>query len=127
MNTTRLLTNICSTQLPETRDFYVQYFGFEVAYDSDWFINLQNPEKTMEIGILQAGHDLLPESYRDQAPKGIYLTFVVEHVDRWFEKALKQGVPVVQPPENTFYGQRRCLVLDPNGLLIDVSTPVSQL
>lgn len=127
MKTTRLLTNICSSNLPATRDFYVHHFGFKAVYDSDWFVNLQNPDKTLEIGILQAEHDLLPEGYRNQNPKGVYLTFVVEQVDQWYEKAQKQGLTIVQPPEDTFYGQRRCLVLDPNDLLIDVSTPVSQL
>ena len=127
MKTTRLLTNICSSKLPETRDFYVRHFGFEVAYNSDWFINLEQPDTGFEIGILQSGHELLPERYHSPAPRGVYLTFVVERVNQCFERASTAGVVIVQPPEDTFYGQRRCLVLDPNELLIDVSTPASQL
>lgn len=127
MTTERLLTNITSDRLAESRDFYVQHFGFEAVYDSDWFVNLQSPDKRLEIGILKANHELLPKAERGATPKGVYLTFVVEDVNAWFEQAKAAGVPVVQPPADTFYGQRRCLVRDPNGLLIDVSTPMSRL
>jgi len=127
MTTERLLTNITTARLAESRDFYVQHFGFEVGYDSDWFVNLLSPDKRLEIGLLQREHELLPEVFRGRSPAGVYLTFVVPDVNKWHEAAKAAEVPILQPPEDTFYGQRRCLVKDPNGLLIDVSTPTKRL
>ena len=127
MHTERLLTNITTDRLAESRDFYVQHFGFEVGYDSDWFVNLLSPDKRLEIGLLQQDHELLPEAFREQSPAGVYLTFVVPDVNEWYEAAKAAKVPILSPPEDTFYGQRRCLVEDPNGLLIDVSTPAKRL
>jgi catechol 2,3-dioxygenase-like lactoylglutathione lyase family enzyme len=127
MHTERLLTNITTDRLAESRDFYVQHFGFEVGYDSDWFVNLLSPDKRLEIGLLQQDHELLPEAFREQSPAGVYLTFVVPDVNEWYEAAKAARVPILPPPEDTFYGQRRCLVEDPNGLLIDVSTPAKRL
>ena len=40
MTFTRILTNICSDNLEASRDFYVALLGFEVNYDSDWYIQL---------------------------------------------------------------------------------------
>ena len=127
MHTERLLTNITTDRLAESRDFYVQHFGFEVGYDSDWFVNLLSPDKRLEIGLLQQDHELLPEAFREQSPAGVYLTFVVPDVNEWYEAAKAARVPILPPPEDTFYGQRRCLVEDPNGLLNDVSTPAKRL
>jgi catechol 2,3-dioxygenase-like lactoylglutathione lyase family enzyme len=42
MSFSRILTNICSDQLAESRDFYVALLDFEVSYDSDWYIQLRS-------------------------------------------------------------------------------------
>jgi catechol 2,3-dioxygenase-like lactoylglutathione lyase family enzyme len=41
MSFSRILTNICSDQLAESRDFYVTLLGFDVSYDSDWYVQLK--------------------------------------------------------------------------------------
>jgi PhnB protein len=51
------------------------------------------------------------------------LTVVVDDVDAVHAEAVRRGVAVVAPPRDLFYGQRSCLLVDPNGLLLDVSTP----
>jgi len=54
-----------------------------------------------------------------------YVTFVVPHVDELYEKARAMGATLVQEPRNEFYGQRRFLVLDPAGCLVDICSPWS--
>jgi len=51
------------------------------------------------------------------------VTFVVDDVDSMYEKALAMALPILQEPRNEFYGQRRCLVKDPAGCLIDICSP----
>lgn len=123
MKFTRAFTSILSTKLPETRDFYTTLFDYAVLYDSDWFIQLGNPDnEAQELGILQQDHAIVPEGFRANA-QGFYLTYVVEDVDKLYATAQEAGLDIIQAPENTDYGQRRMLLRDPNGVLVDCSTP----
>lgn len=119
----RILANICSDRLPESKTFYVELLGLEVKYDSDWYVQLCSPENSeVEYGIIQRDHDLVPAEYQT-APAGMYVTFVVPNVDQTYKKALEMGVPILQAPRNEFYGQRRFLTQDPNGCLVDICSP----
>ncbi len=119
----KILTNICSNDLPKSKQFYVDLLGFSVKYDSDWYVQLcSSTDPELEYGIIQRDHDLVPEAFQ-QAPNGMYVTFVVEDVDKVFQKALSMKVPIIQEPRNEFYGQRRLLTQDPNGCLIDICSP----
>jgi hypothetical protein len=35
------------------------------------------------------------------------------------------GVRVIAPPRNLFYGARQMLIVDPNGMLVDISSPAA--
>lgn len=135
MGVNRIVTNICSDDLVESKNFYTKLLGFEVMYQSDWYIQLVAPLEpdsaagsaapaapTIEVGIIQRDHELVPARYQ-AAPTGMYVTFVVKDVDTVYAVALELGLEILQPPRNEFYGQRRFLTLDPNGCLIDVSSP----
>ena len=56
----------------------------------------------------------------------MYLTFVVDNVDDIHARAVVRGLPIVQPPRDEFYGQRRFLTRDPDGTLVDISSPWRQ-
>ncbi|MEL6696474.1 MAG: VOC family protein [Bacteroidota bacterium] len=117
----RMMFNICSDDLPGSRDFYVRLFGFAVNFDSDWFIQLRDEAQSFELGIIDRTHEMVPENFQ-VSPTGIYPTFVVEDVELTYQKAQEAGYDIVAPPAGTFYGQRRLLLKDPNGMLVDVSS-----
>lgn len=117
----RFIPNILSSNLPASRDFYAQLLGLEVKFDSDWYVQLGSGAH--ELGLHRRDHDLIPADFQ-QAPAGMYITFVVEDADAVHEKAQKMGVRVVQAPEDTPYGLRRMLLADPEGLLLDVSSMI---
>lgn len=97
--------------------------GLKVKHDSDWYVQLCSPkDPEIEYGIIQRNHDLVPEAYQN-APNGMYVTFVVEDVDNIYRKAIEMNIPIIQEPRNEFYGQRRFLTRDPNGCLIDICSP----
>jgi catechol 2,3-dioxygenase-like lactoylglutathione lyase family enzyme len=126
MGFSRIITNICSDRLTESRDFYVTLLGFEISYESDWYIQLRNPiDREMEFGIILRHHALVPPAYQT-APTGMYVTFVVPEVDRIYQQAVNLGLVIVQEPRNEFYGQRRFLTRDPNGCLLDICSPWSE-
>jgi len=109
--------------LQKSKAFYVELLGFEVKYDSDWYVQLCSPENPdIEYGIIQRNHKLVPEKFQN-SPTGMYVTFVINDVDAVYKKAMDMGISIVQEPRNEFYGQRRFLVEDPNGCLIDICSP----
>jgi len=120
----RLLTNICSDNLVESRDFYIKLFHFKVAYDSDWFIHLISINKKLELGIIDRTNELVPKDFQN-SPQGFYITFVVDNVDALYTIAVSEKFKIINKPENTSYGQRRLLLQDPSGTLVDISSPIT--
>lgn len=123
MKIDRMMTNICSEQLSESRDFYTKLFDFTIDYDSDWFIHLISTDKKLELGIIDINSEIVPKDIRKQ-PTGTYITFVVDNVDELYKIAKTNEFKIVQSPVDTFYGQRRMLLKDPNNYIIDISSPV---
>lgn len=122
MSVRRAFVNILSDSLPETRDFYTSLFGWRVDFDSDWFVHLQAPNNAaIELGIIRRDHEIVPSS-EAPAPEGVLLTIVVEDVDALHARCEARSVEIVEPPRNLFYGQRRMVIRDPNGTLVDVSS-----
>lgn len=121
MKINRFITNICSGNLQESKQFYARLFELKVNYESDWFIHLVAEGQSMELGIIDRGNTLIPTDFQ-APPQGIYMTFVVEDVERAFEIAKQENVEIVEEPKDTFYGQRRLLLKDPDGMLVDISS-----
>ncbi len=119
----RIMTNICSDKLVETKFFYTKLFDFNVGYDSDWFIHLISKDKKFELGIIDKSNELVPEGFQN-SPQGFYITFVVENADELFAIAEAEKFTIVSKPMDTVYGQRRLLLKDPNGTLVDISSPI---
>ncbi|PKH52262.1 hypothetical protein CXF68_16870 [Tenacibaculum sp. Bg11-29] len=119
----RIMTNICSDNLPESRNFYTKLFDFNVDFDSDWFIHLISKDKKLELGIIDRTNDIVPKDFQDN-PQGFYVTFVVDSADEIFQIAESENFEIISEPTDTFYGQRRLLLKDPNGVLVDISSPI---
>jgi catechol 2,3-dioxygenase-like lactoylglutathione lyase family enzyme len=118
----RAFLTLTSSNLAVTRDWYVELLGLRVEFDSDWFVQLQDAdEPTLELGILHRNHAVAPESSR-RAPGGGYVTVVVDDVDQVHDRATAAGVRVLEAPRDLFYGQRRMLVEDPDGWVVDISS-----
>ncbi|GGX02598.1 glyoxalase [Aquimarina muelleri] len=119
----RIMTNICSDNLAKSRDFYTKLFDFNVDYDSDWFVHLISKDKKLELGIIERTNEIVPNGFQNN-PQGFYVTFVVDNVDEIFKIAESEKFEIINEPIDTFYGQRRLLLKDPNGALVDISSPI---
>lgn len=118
----RAFFNVLCQDLAAAQAFYMQLFGLEIAFESDWFVHLHDPQRpALELGLLRADHELVPADARNP-PAGAMLTLVVRDVDAIHSRACELAVTVVEAPRDRFYGQRRMLLRDPEGTLIDVSS-----
>lgn len=118
------MTNICSDDLPKSRDFYTKLFDFNVDFDSDWFVHLISKDKQFELGIIDRTHEIVPTDFQ-LSPQGFYVTFVVNNADEQFKIAQSEKFDILSEPTDTFYGQRRLLLKDPSGTLVDISSPIN--
>lgn len=112
----RAVPNIRSEQPAETRDFFVELFGFEVAMDMGWVMTLASPSNP-SVQITIVGGD-------DMAAPGI--TVEVADVDAIHTKAVEHGFEVAYPLRNEEWGVRRFMLRDPNGTVINVVSHLPQ-
>ena len=120
----RLLINICSEDLERSKEFYTSFFDFEVTYDSDWFVHMTSKDSNLEFALIVKDHELVPMVMNGKSG-GFYVSFIVENVDKFHALARDKGVTIVGKPADTFYGQRRMLIKDPDGNVLDISSPTA--
>jgi catechol 2,3-dioxygenase-like lactoylglutathione lyase family enzyme len=106
----RAVPNIRSDQPDETRDFFVELFGFEVGMDLGWVTTLISPSNpSAQISIISSD---------DMAAPGI--TVGVDDVDAVHARASEMGLEVAYPIRDEEWGVRRFMLRDPNGTIVNV-------
>ncbi len=123
----RSFTNILSNDIEKTAGFYEKLLGMTRHFDSDWFVILTHPGiPGLEFGILQKDHETVPEAARTAAG-GTIITFVVDDCDKVHGIAKELNADIIAEPTDMPYGQRRLLVRDPDGTIVDVSAPTAPI
>jgi len=108
----------------ETSAFYQRHFAFRPAFEADWYVHLQSAEDpSVNLAILQGDHGTIPERGQGRA-SGLLLNFEVDNVDAVYARLQDEGLDMLLPLRDEPFGQRHFMVEDPNGVLIDVITPI---
>jgi catechol 2,3-dioxygenase-like lactoylglutathione lyase family enzyme len=118
---TRLLPNICTDKLEETRDFYARLLGFIVGFEHQgWYVQMASPaDPRLQIGIVRRDHEFTPKAFQREA-QGVIISVQVEDVDAAHAAALERGFAIAQALRDEGFGMRRFMVADPNGLLVNL-------
>lgn len=120
----RAFTNILSGNVEQTARFYQELLGMKRAGDFGWFIVLSHDDMPeFEMGVLDKDHDTIPNGL-SSSPAGCILTFVVDDLEEVHAKAISMQTEILQKPTDLPYGQRRLMLRDPAGSLVDVSSPI---
>jgi uncharacterized glyoxalase superfamily protein PhnB len=107
-----------------TAAFYVRHFRFRPLFGADWYVHLQShDDASVNLAVLAHDHETIPPEGRGTA-RGVILTFEVEAVDAEYARAQSAGLPVLLSLRDEAFGQRHFITRDPNGVLIDVITPI---
>ncbi len=119
----RGFANVIATDLPKTKAWYVDLLGWQTEFVSDWFVHLRAESAPgVELGIIDASHEIVSAFASKAQGAGVSLTVVVDDVDATYETAVSLGCDVLEAPTDLFYGQRRMLLRDPAGTVVDVSS-----
>lgn len=107
-----------------TAAFYERHFQFAPAFAADWYVHLTSEEDpATNLAILDYSHETVPAEGR-RPVSGMILNFEVEDVDREYERLVGEGAPMLLAIRSEDFGQRHFITKDPNGVLIDVITPI---
>jgi catechol 2,3-dioxygenase-like lactoylglutathione lyase family enzyme len=124
MKCTQFYPVILTGDVSGTVQFYRDHFRFEPAFESDWYVHLQsNEDEAVNIAILQGDHETIPERGRGRTA-GLILNFEVPDVNAEYARVKAAALPVLLPLRDEPFGQRHFITRDPNGVLIDVITPI---
>jgi catechol 2,3-dioxygenase-like lactoylglutathione lyase family enzyme len=115
---------IMTGDVPGTAAFYVDHLDFRPLFTSDWYVHLQSVhDETVNLAVLDGDHETIPESGRGRAG-GLLLNLEVDDVDAVHERLTAAGLPVLRSLRDEAFGQRHFITADPNGVMVDVITPV---
>ncbi|NLS19449.1 glyoxalase [Rhizobium sp. P40RR-XXII] len=124
MKVTSYYPVIMTERVAETAAFYIEHFGFQESFASDWYAHLQSVEDgRINLAILDGRHETIPAQARGRVA-GLLLNFEVEDVDAVYSRVQEVGLPILRAIRNEAFGQRHFITADPNGVLIDVIKPI---
>ena len=116
---------LMTTDVAGTAGFYRQHFDFVPLFSSDWYVHLQSSEDpSVNLAVLDAGHETIPEALRGRSVSGLILNFEVDDPDAVHARVDAAGLPILLPPRDEAFGQRHFITCDPNGVMIDVIKPI---
>ena len=112
MSIRRVVPDLSSERFDESRAFYVDVLGFEVAMDLGSVVTLASPANpTAQITLMR----------RDGSPRLLpQVTIEVADVDAVYNQAVRRGARVLFPPTDESWGVRRFFLFDPNDVVINV-------
>ena len=110
MTINRAVPNIRSDRPAETRDFFVDLFGFGVAMDLGWVVTVASPTNPSVQITIVAGDDM--------AAPGISVE--VADVDAVHAKAVERGLEIAYALRDEEWGVRRFMLRDPSGTVVNV-------
>ncbi|HET6858772.1 MAG TPA: VOC family protein [Streptomyces sp.] len=118
---------LATRDVAASRDFYTRHFGFEVTFETDWYVSLRRPDAPQyELALLDHAHPTVPDGHRVALQGGLLLNFEVDDVDVEHRRLVTgAGLPELLPLRTEEFGQRHFIVAAPDGVLIDVITVVS--
>ncbi len=105
------------------RDFYLAHFGAAVVFEADWFVLLNLPGEEsggFRLAFLTPDHPSRPPGPEEFSGHGMILTVQVDDAEATREALRGSGAPIAYALTTEPWGQRRFMVRDPAGLMIDV-------
>jgi catechol 2,3-dioxygenase-like lactoylglutathione lyase family enzyme len=115
---------VTTSALTEVRDFYVSHFGFDVAFEANWFVYLIAPVEDgapgATLAFMHPNHPSNPPGPESFSGLGMILTVEVSDAASVFERFKERDALIVHPLTDEKWGQRRFMIRDPAGMLVDV-------
>ncbi len=116
--------------IPKALSFYKDAFDIspKFVHESNQYAELNTGQTVLAFASESLAAYNLPNGYvpHDVAklPLACEIVFTVPDVQAWYEKALKAGAKHIAAPQQKPWGQTVAYVQDPNGVLIEIASPL---
>ena len=112
---------IVTDEISACRDFYVRHFGFEVIFESTWFIYLASKANpVLGVAFMSPDHPSSPPGPEKFNGQGMFFTLQVSDAAAEFQKVRQSGARIAYELRDEPWGQRRFGLVDPSGTWVDV-------
>ena len=119
MEIKRIVPNISSNSMEESRKFYSDFLGLKIVMDMEWiltFASVSNP--TAQISIVKNDK---PNVFVSD----ITISIEVNDIDALYKKAVALDYKIPYSITNEPWGVRRFFVKDPNNVIINIMCHLS--
>ncbi len=124
MKTKGFFPVIVTDRLAESKKFYTEHLGFDVAFEADWYLHLANAEG-VQLGFLAPGHESQPAFLQKAVePQGLVYSLEVEDAAGAHAELTSKGLDVALELKDEEWGQRHFMLTDPNGVTVDIVEPI---
>lgn len=125
MKINRLVPVVSTNNLTESKEFYIKYFGFQILFDSDWYVQMASHNGNLQIAFIVPNHKSQPPVFQSGFDgKGVFYTLEVDDVDSELQRIKKEGLEVSLDIRDEPWGERHFAVKDPNKIIINVSQSI---
>lgn len=117
-----LQLGIITEKLIESKEFFQKWLGWQVKFESEWFLLLSHPEKEdREIAFMLPNQAAVRKSYfqRPYGGEGIWLIIESEDIESLYENFVQAGAPIDLPITKEDWGDIHFTMVDPNGIGLD--------
>ncbi|WP_425307641.1 VOC family protein [Ammonicoccus fulvus] len=123
MSLTSLYPVLMSNDVATCAAFFTDSLGFDTTFANDWYVSLVRDG--FELAVLAADHETIPDAYPRATANGLLVNLEVEDVDAEYAELVgRRGLTPVLDIRTEGFGQRHFIVAGPEGVLIDVITPI---
>ena len=115
----KLWSGVVTEKVQESKHFYVRLFDCEVVYETDWFVLLElgGPELGFMSPNLESQAPIFRPAFQG---KGVWITVDVDDADAEHQRIQTLGVTIEVALRDEPWGDRHFVVIDPNGIAVDV-------
>ncbi len=117
---------IITDDLEQIVQFYEQVTGVPAVRATPVFAELNLPSATLAFGHTQTTQLFGQDSARPADNHSVIIEFLVDDVDREYERLTALVEQWVQKPTTMPWGNRSILFRDPDGNLVNLFTPVTE-
>jgi catechol 2,3-dioxygenase-like lactoylglutathione lyase family enzyme len=101
--------------------FLKEHFGFVEEMAAEGFVSLSRPDVGFNVIYLRTGLPTFkPRALAGRRADGLLVVFVVDDVDREYERLQHEGVTITTPIETEPWGERFFQVRDPSGVVLQL-------
>lgn len=114
MTITRIIPEVRSNNLAETRDFYTGILGLVIDMEEGDFLMMSSPTNTSaQLIVNDNGHAGLPPGFAVDVGN-------TQQLQQIYQSVIDRGLPIVEPLTDKPWGIRRFSVIDPTGVRVTV-------